>query len=422
MRTPRIGRSLHYCTKAAQNGLFARPGGAAVWTSAAFLSAFFVVAPAYAQETVVIGGDGPRGERITVNIEAIDDNRSRAPQAAPSEQAGATPEEDGAASDRARIGNFDGPLLHFPPQERPRSRLLLRPLADQANGAPPPPPAPERDAAIPPPPRPPAAPVASEATTPPPDVPPAALAERSAPDAEAEPAKDAPRPASKPVPQVAATPQPQSKPATPQTPPQQSAQQASLPEPPPGKPELPATSTAAAGADAETETGTSAGSEPDAATAEQPEESVADAEAAPAPAAEEEPGAEAGAEPSTAEPSTADQLAALPPADSIGTGGELRLLFAAESADLDDAAQAVLQDLADRMNEAPQSRIQLKAYAAGSAETASRARRLSLSRALSVRSFLIDEGIRSTRIDVRALGSGAEDGPADRVDIAPARR
>ena len=44
-------------------------------------------------------------------------------------------------------------------------------------------------------------------------------------------------------------------------------------------------------------------------------------------------------------------------------------------------------------------------------------RRLSLSRALTVRSYLISQGVRSTRIDVRALGARASDGPADRVDL-----
>ncbi len=49
----------------------------------------------------------------------------------------------------------------------------------------------------------------------------------------------------------------------------------------------------------------------------------------------------------------------------------------------------------------------------------SKARRLSLSRALAVRAFLIDQGVRSTRMDVRALGDKVQDGPSDRVDIAP---
>jgi outer membrane protein OmpA-like peptidoglycan-associated protein len=62
-------------------------------------------------------------------------------------------------------------------------------------------------------------------------------------------------------------------------------------------------------------------------------------------------------------------------------------------------------------------RIQLNAYAGGTSETVGAARRLSLSRALTVRSFLIEEGVRSTRIDVRALGIAEDNGPPERVDI-----
>lgn len=66
-----------------------------------------------------------------------------------------------------------------------------------------------------------------------------------------------------------------------------------------------------------------------------------------------------------------------------------------------------------------EDRVQLRGYASASnADAASGARRLSLSRALAVRSYLIDKGIRSTRIDVRALGPTADSGPADRVDVA----
>ena len=63
------------------------------------------------------------------------------------------------------------------------------------------------------------------------------------------------------------------------------------------------------------------------------------------------------------------------------------------------------------------ARVQLMAYAAGEDLTSSKARRISLSRALSVRSFLIEKGVRSTRIDVRALGDKSEDEPQNRVDV-----
>jgi hypothetical protein len=67
-------------------------------------------------------------------------------------------------------------------------------------------------------------------------------------------------------------------------------------------------------------------------------------------------------------------------------------------------------------------RVQLRAFAEGTEESASQARRLSLVRALAVRSYLMEKGVRSTRVDVRALGAKAEDGPADRVDVVLVER
>jgi len=58
------------------------------------------------------------------------------------------------------------------------------------------------------------------------------------------------------------------------------------------------------------------------------------------------------------------------------------------------------------------------AYAAGTPEDPSTARRLSLARALAVRSALIADGIASARIYVRALGAVAGDSEPDRVDLA----
>jgi outer membrane protein OmpA-like peptidoglycan-associated protein len=100
--------------------------------------------------------------------------------------------------------------------------------------------------------------------------------------------------------------------------------------------------------------------------------------------------------------------------------GKLQLDFETGSAKLSDSTRATLQDLASTLKETSGQRIQLMAYAKGGDDGASRARRLSLSRALAVRSFLIDQGIRSTRMDVRALGDTAQAGPLDRVDIVPA--
>lgn len=97
-------------------------------------------------------------------------------------------------------------------------------------------------------------------------------------------------------------------------------------------------------------------------------------------------------------------------------------MFDDKSAKISDSARAPLQELSNKMKESEDLRVQLLAYAEGTPETASQARRLSLSRALAVRSFLINQGVRSTRMDVRALGNKAESGPADRVDAVLVER
>jgi outer membrane protein OmpA-like peptidoglycan-associated protein len=100
----------------------------------------------------------------------------------------------------------------------------------------------------------------------------------------------------------------------------------------------------------------------------------------------------------------------------------MRLMFEDGSASLSDGAKSQLDQIAEVLEENPQQRVQLMAFAQGTEDTASQARRLSLSRALAVRTYLIDQGIRSTRMDVRALGATADQGPLDRVDIVPANR
>jgi len=60
------------------------------------------------------------------------------------------------------------------------------------------------------------------------------------------------------------------------------------------------------------------------------------------------------------------------------------------------------------------------AYATGTPEDPSTARRLSLARALTIRGAMMADGVASTRIYVRANGAppGVDAGPADRVDIS----
>lgn len=73
--------------------------------------------------------------------------------------------------------------------------------------------------------------------------------------------------------------------------------------------------------------------------------------------------------------------------------------------------------MAARLKQEGGVRLQLLAYAGEPNLSASKARRLSLSRALAVRSYLISKGVRSTRIDVRALGNRLPSGAPSRVDL-----
>jgi outer membrane protein OmpA-like peptidoglycan-associated protein len=99
-----------------------------------------------------------------------------------------------------------------------------------------------------------------------------------------------------------------------------------------------------------------------------------------------------------------------------------RIDFGVNVSDLPPTGRESLDKAAAEMKRDDGTRLQIVAYATGGDESGSQARRLSLSRALAVRSYLIDQGIRSTRMDVRALGNRSPDGPADRVDIVLIRR
>ncbi len=110
-------------------------------------------------------------------------------------------------------------------------------------------------------------------------------------------------------------------------------------------------------------------------------------------------------------------VAALTPEPAPAAGEILSIPFAGGSSELPGGAEGDLQAIADQLGASDTLRAQVKAYADGSTGSASSARRLSLSRALAVRSILIEMGVRSTRIDVRALGDRNEGGAPDRVDV-----
>lgn len=146
------------------------------------------------------------------------------------------------------------------------------------------------------------------------------------------------------------------------------------------------------------------------------------AEAAPAPS--ETPSAEGeAAETPEEQPTEQAEAPAEPdntqPAAPIPQGG-IRIVFPTEFNDVPVEANSALDELAAQMVADESMRIEIKCYASGTTDTESKARRKSLQRCINIRQYLFKKDVRTTRMDVRALGLKSEGQPADRVDIVPA--
>ena len=116
-------------------------------------------------------------------------------------------------------------------------------------------------------------------------------------------------------------------------------------------------------------------------------------------------------------PETANTSASLAKAPVKTDKKPFTINFGIGTSNLNAQAQKTLGFIAGELKASEKSRVEVRAYASSVGVTESQARRLSLSRALAVRSSLIALGIRSTRIDVRALGSKGQTVPPDRVDL-----
>tara|TARA_B100000676_G_scaffold283258_1_gene309840 strand:- start:2260 stop:2700 length:441 start_codon:yes stop_codon:yes gene_type:complete len=131
--------------------------------------------------------------------------------------------------------------------------------------------------------------------------------------------------------------------------------------------------------------------------------------------------------PIKASPAAQSRVAAAPASHPVGPIGSISVSpdgklysipFSVGTQDLSTNASDALNGLAERMKKDDDIRIQLIGFASDGGGSTSQARRKSLFRALAVRTYLMKEGIRSTRMDVRALGqTNVEGGPPDRVDI-----
>jgi outer membrane protein OmpA-like peptidoglycan-associated protein len=110
-----------------------------------------------------------------------------------------------------------------------------------------------------------------------------------------------------------------------------------------------------------------------------------------------------------------------PPAKPLAGEAAARIVFPGQAAELTSAGKGELDALVPRLAGDDRLRVEILGYASPGSD-ASQARRLSLSRALAVRTYLVANGIKTSRVDVRALGSRPEGEPADRVDLLLAQR
>ena len=133
------------------------------------------------------------------------------------------------------------------------------------------------------------------------------------------------------------------------------------------------------------------------------------------PPAAPDPADPAGAVDPTATPPAA--VAAIDPLAVTAAPDNLSLPFDTNTAVLGETVQAQLDAIANRL-EGGTERLQIRAFATDPSGRTSAARRLSLSRALAVRGYLLEKGIDRDRIDVRALGVPDDGSAADRVDLA----
>jgi len=100
---------------------------------------------------------------------------------------------------------------------------------------------------------------------------------------------------------------------------------------------------------------------------------------------------------------------------TVGFSVLTRLAFRSGKSELGDDAKATLDTVAVRLlgNE---ERVRLAAFSGQAGDTSSGAHRLSLERALTVRTYLVSKGVPVSRVDVLAFG-GSTEGASDRVDV-----
>jgi len=99
------------------------------------------------------------------------------------------------------------------------------------------------------------------------------------------------------------------------------------------------------------------------------------------------------------------------------SGTSLSVPFGEAEVDFPLSEQANLLEIVEKMKADDSLVLTVKAYASGTAEQASQAKRTSLARALSVRKFFLEREIDSERMIIKPLGNKAVGGVPDRIDV-----
>jgi len=109
-------------------------------------------------------------------------------------------------------------------------------------------------------------------------------------------------------------------------------------------------------------------------------------------------------------------IAAAPIAPPVTTQRGARVHFAVGDAELTDAAKAALSRLAAKLTRSTE-KVLLLGFGDKSGDSSTSARRLSLRRAVSVRRFLIENGVAKDQIEVRAEGAPGPDKRPSSVEV-----
>jgi outer membrane protein OmpA-like peptidoglycan-associated protein len=105
--------------------------------------------------------------------------------------------------------------------------------------------------------------------------------------------------------------------------------------------------------------------------------------------------------------------APVPPPPAPPAAPLVTISFAPRSAEINDVGRSALDAMAKSLAQRGVKQIELRAYGSGS--DSGDARKIALARALSVRSYLIDQGTKA-RIEVGAFTSPGRDG-GERVEV-----